>query len=169
MKDFKKFDLNEKTETTASDSTMEKTQDYVLGFMFSNEVGYWGDCALIRKMRPEWQAGLLNGIGGKIEGIESPTSAMVREFEEETGYKQEQWKQFLIMNGKGWRVFCFVSKGPLTKLKTMTDEEIEIRRIEDADGEFLENVQMLMASAYFAIHTEDHVSIEMIYTAPTKD
>ena len=37
---------------------------YVLGFLFSP------DCkrvALIIKNRPDWQAGFLNGIGGKID------------------------------------------------------------------------------------------------------
>src|SRR5687767_2261708 len=51
---------------------------------------------LVRKARPEWQAGLLNGIGGKIQHLpirpqdtelrwESSLEAMRREFTEETG------------------------------------------------------------------------------------
>ena len=40
---------------------------------------------LIRKARPDWQAGKLNGIGGKVEGAETITEATVREFREETG------------------------------------------------------------------------------------
>ncbi|HSI37253.1 MAG TPA: NUDIX domain-containing protein, partial [Tepidisphaeraceae bacterium] len=40
---------------------------------------------LIRKNRPAWQAGKLNGVGGKIEPGETPRQAARREFEEETG------------------------------------------------------------------------------------
>lgn len=40
---------------------------------------------LIRKAKPDWQRGLLNGIGGKVEPGETITEATVREFHEETG------------------------------------------------------------------------------------
>lgn len=44
---------------------------------------------LIKKNRPEWQKGKLNGVGGKIENNETPLYAMIREFQEETGCKTE--------------------------------------------------------------------------------
>jgi 8-oxo-dGTP diphosphatase len=37
---------------------------YVLGFMFSSD---HSEVALIRKRKPEWQRGKLNGIGGKCD------------------------------------------------------------------------------------------------------
>lgn len=41
---------------------------------------------LIRKARPEWQKGYLNGIGGKFEpGDRSVIDCTIREFREETG------------------------------------------------------------------------------------
>lgn len=55
---------------------------YVAGFMFSSDKS---EVLLIEKMSPEWQRGLLNGIGGKIEGGETPLEAIIREFAEETG------------------------------------------------------------------------------------
>lgn len=51
---------------------------------------------LICKNRPTWQAGRLNGVGGKIEPGEGNRMAMVREFEEETGLKTEPGKWDLI-------------------------------------------------------------------------
>jgi 8-oxo-dGTP diphosphatase len=65
--------------------------DYVVGLMrdmLSDRV------LLIRKNRPAWQAGLLNGPGGKVEQGETPIDAMVREWNEEIGQltKPEDWR-----------------------------------------------------------------------------
>jgi 8-oxo-dGTP pyrophosphatase MutT (NUDIX family) len=54
---------------------------YVLGFVF--DYGFH-HVLLICKTSPEWQAGRLNGLGGKIEPGESPLQAMDRELREET-------------------------------------------------------------------------------------
>jgi 8-oxo-dGTP diphosphatase len=53
---------------------------------------------LIRKSRPQWQKGFLNGIGGSIEGDETPLEAMKREGIEETGLSPE-WIHKGVMQG----------------------------------------------------------------------
>lgn len=53
---------------------------YTLGIAFGQD-----GVALVRKNRPEWQAGFFNFIGGKVEDGELPVDCMVREFREETG------------------------------------------------------------------------------------
>jgi 8-oxo-dGTP diphosphatase len=50
--------------------------------------------ALVRKNKPKWQAGRLNGIGGGIDGVETPLDAMCREWYEETGDSYDEWTQF---------------------------------------------------------------------------
>ena len=55
---------------------------YVVGFLLSERRS---EVVLIRKNRPAWQAGRLNGVGGKVEPGERFADAMAREFEEETG------------------------------------------------------------------------------------
>jgi 8-oxo-dGTP pyrophosphatase MutT (NUDIX family) len=49
---------------------------------------------LVKKSKPDWQAGLLNAPGGKINDGESALAACVREFKEETGIKtnEHQWQ-----------------------------------------------------------------------------
>ena len=64
---------------------------YVLGFVFNESLD---KIALIRKNRPAWQKGLLNGIGGKIEADELTLDAMTREFEEETSCSIDNYKWF---------------------------------------------------------------------------
>lgn len=67
------------------------------------------------------------------------------------------------LEGVDWIVYCFVSEGPLNKLKSITDERIDFYRIEDVDGTFLENVAMLMQMAWFSFFTKDSVSIKIDY------
>lgn len=82
---------------------------------------------LIRKKRPDWQAGLLNGVGGKVEEGEFALDAMIREFEEETGVHHEEWEPFCLLTDKinGYEVHYFRAFGDVTKCTTTTDEEIE--------------------------------------------
>ena len=49
--------------------------NYVLGFAFNKN---FREVLLILKNKPQWQKGLYNGIGGKIEEGELPIEAMVR-------------------------------------------------------------------------------------------
>lgn len=102
-------------------------KEYVLGFFFGCSLG---SVALIRKTKPEFQRGKLNGIGGKIEPDDlSPYTAMVREFEEETGLNTSIvfWQKFAIMEFPQARVFCFAYAGgaSILELRTTTDEKVE--------------------------------------------
>ncbi len=76
-----------------------KRTNYVVGFLFSADME---SVALIEKQKPEWQRGFLNGIGGKVEGGETPAAAMQREFGEEANYQfhaAPEWKHFCAMSG----------------------------------------------------------------------
>lgn len=101
-------------------------QHYVLCFMFSPD----GDkVVLIKKNKPEWQAGKLNGLGGKVDEGENIHAALVREFLEETGIETsfEEWEQFLEIAGKDYRVYCFRSfSTKFDQAKTMEDEVVAI-------------------------------------------
>lgn len=78
-------------------------QLYVLGFLFNSERD---QVLLIKKEKPLWQVGLLNGIGGKIEPGETASEAMHREAMEEADV-DEQWKLFCEMEGATFHVSCF--------------------------------------------------------------
>lgn len=102
------------------------TSDQVLGFAFS-PLGSL--VLLIRKNRPEWQAGKLNGIGGKIEPGELADEAMVREFREETGIESESshWTKFLrySANDHGTIIHCYATKTlVIERARSLTDEEV---------------------------------------------
>ncbi len=102
--------------------------DYVAGFYFSE---YGEQVALIRKLNPYWQRGLLNGIGGKVEPGEEPYAAMVREFEEETGAHIEGWRLFCTANTEEDRLHFFTARGDLDVLYSAETEEVVTVDAED--------------------------------------
>jgi 8-oxo-dGTP diphosphatase len=101
---------------------MDKIKGYVVGFMFRHE---FAEVALIRKARPAWQKGKLNGIGGKVEEGESPYSAMCREFKEETGFSEGLWAAFAETTWEGGYVQYFTTKNNYAGLNTTTDEVVD--------------------------------------------
>jgi 8-oxo-dGTP diphosphatase len=102
--------------------------EYVAGFMF-----WKGEVALVRKNRPAWQAGKLNGIGGHVEADESPIAAIVREFREETGVEttEAQWLPVCVLSGNDFKVHFFRTMNPLSGIKTTTDEEIVVIPVDE--------------------------------------
>lgn len=101
-------------------------QEYVLGFLFDEERK---KVALIKKNRPDWQAGFYNGIGGKVEAGEAAFDAMIREFEEEAGLHVPTWNRLCRMMSKDWYVYVYWGIGDLTSLKSLTDEPVSIWEI----------------------------------------
>lgn len=81
---------------------------YVCGFYFAND-----EVLLINKLKPDWQKGKLNGVGGKVEKDESSIDAMIREFKEETGgvTNQSRWKLFVRFWYQGGCVSFFFMNG----------------------------------------------------------
>lgn len=104
-------------------------REYVLGFCFMH---YMSEVVLIKKNKPEWQRGLLNGVGGKIEPGETPLQAMNREWREETGGRELAWNHFLTMEFKGASVHVF--KRQLTggiEVSSTTDEQVGIYNVQE--------------------------------------
>lgn len=128
-------------------------REWVVGFLIDPEREH---VMLIRKNRPPWMAGMLNGIGGKVEPGEHPDVAMAREFREETGLTIIGWDSYVRMTAvttedrsgvitpdRGVIHFyrAFGDLGPLPPV-SITDEHVEVHRIRtlSAPGEGLKNV-----------------------------
>lgn len=123
-----------------------KKQRYCLGFLFSEDLSR---VVLIKKNKPEWQAGKLNGVGGKIEDDEigpySAHKAMSREFEEETGAYvcPMDWNLFASLEFPEAILYCFARQSNVIRkadgttvppeieaVHTATDEEVRIYTVE---------------------------------------
>ncbi len=127
--------------------------DYVLGFMHQGP-----RVALIRKNKPLWQKGRLNGIGGKIENGETPLEAMSREFYEEAGV-WTGWRHFLNITWPEGKVYCFETIGDLSILKTMEEEQIEIHYADRLNDDILPNLKWMIPLAMYAEDKYDVIDV----------
>lgn len=139
---------------------MGDMKNYVLGFAFDRSEEL---VLLLHKTHPDWQRGCLNGLGGHIEGTETPAEAMVREFKEECGISTSpgQWTCFTNMHGYDWQCAVFATQTNLQLAKTITDEEVEIVPVNKLPGKVISNLTWLIPLALDAIHK--HISVTAMY------
>lgn len=112
--------------------TPATVQQFVCGFYYDDSRSH---VVLIRKQKPAWQKGRLNGVGGKIEQGETPLEAMRREFAEEAGKNVTDWEPLatlhvpLIAPPRGGVVHFFRAFGDFNEIQSMTEERIAVRTI----------------------------------------
>lgn len=81
------------------------TKSMVAGFLFCGE-----RVLLVNKIVPDWQAGLWNAVGGKVEPDETPDACMIREFNEEAGLLITDWTCFCTEVAEDYEVHFFRSR-----------------------------------------------------------
>lgn len=99
---------------------------FVMGLPFTAD-GH--ELALIRKDKPAWMAGLLNGPGGHIEAGETPIEALLRELREECNIQEPvtSWREIARMSDSHAlvHVFSCFSDGLKPTVRAMTREAVE--------------------------------------------
>ncbi len=95
---------------------------YVVGFLFDSDAS---QVKLIRKERPAWQEGYLNGVGGKVEHGEDFDAAMAREGFEEMGVRPV-WTHFVTLTYEGAEIAFFHARdaNDFRRARMMTDEPV---------------------------------------------
>ena len=121
---------------------------YVTGFMFSKNIK---NVALIKKIKPTWQKGLYNGIGGKVECNETTSEAMAREFEEETGVKThpDEWRLYTIITCPNeYEIsFFFMISDQAYFVQTIEKEVVSIYQINELPENTIWNLRWLIPLA----------------------
>jgi 8-oxo-dGTP diphosphatase len=102
-------------------------QHYVVGFIVDQTEE---NVLLIRKTKPDWQCGLLNAVGGKIEFGESPRSAIIRECEEECGLEIDNWTHTATLTGTNFKIQVFIAYADINLAQAKTEERLEIHPID---------------------------------------
>lgn len=117
---------------------------YSCGFLFDN----LGQVVLIRKNRPVWQAGKLNGVGGHVEDGESFHECMVREFKEEAQLNVSEWQRFAKLAMKDSTiVFYRATVETLNGVVAMTDEPLVFVDSFELPSDTIPNLQWLIPMA----------------------
>lgn len=157
-------------------------KDYVLGFVFDLREK---QVLLIQKLKPDWQKGFLNGIGGKVEFDKDATlaDAMSREFMEEAtaNIAPNAWTHFCTMIGKNcpdgdWKVYCYYFV--LSSLKQVTKQDIKrgenelilwvplskIKSVEGDESRLLGNIPWLVSMSLDHYINTNFRPVEVIYS-----
>jgi len=151
---------------TFSELEQVERKRYVVGFMLDPMLS---KVVLVRKLRPDFQRGLLNGVGGKVGDLrsdETAEEAMPREFEEETGGANLNWRKFLCLLTAHSDITFFYAVGNVYVAKTLTDEEIGVYDIDDVMNrcDTMPNIRwciQMARSIAFGEHA-DHFEVEEI-------
>lgn len=117
------------------------------GFLFCQD-----SVLLVRKTKPDWQAGLWDGIGGKMEDGESPMQAMHREWEEEVGFPIPRWRFLVTEFGPEYscHFFSYVwddHHRPKTPERNDAGEELDWYKVADIDNKMVGNLRWLVPMA----------------------
>lgn len=131
---------------------------YVVAFLFNGSGGVW----MVKKQKPDWQKGCLNGIGGKVEDDETNEEAIVRELKEEAGIDVEFGKDIVYcggmggMNNDGGEFEVYVYAGFTSQnLKTMEEEEIVlVHEFEVKQHPHIQNVPALIQLCRYKLTAE---------------
>ena len=123
-------------------------QIFTAGFLFrANQT----EVALVRKTKPSWQVGKLNGIGGKVEPGETEYAAMVREFKEETGVEITDWTPVAVLHCGDATIHFYRSfSGDSVGLSSVTDETVVWTFVDDAANnpqDYIPNLRWLVPMA----------------------
>jgi len=147
-------------------------KDYSLVFLFKKEMD---QVLLIRKIKPEWQNGLFNGVGGLKElSDKNFLSCAIREMHEETGLvlKDDQLKEICSMHGKDnvWNVnvFAGIYDSKMGEAKTLTAEDVEWVLItphfhEHFHPQMLPNLLWLIPMCVSVLTGKDDITAEIKY------
>lgn len=126
---------------------MSSPQSYVAGLLFDRS---GSTVALIRKLKPAWQVGKLNAIGGKIELGETPIGAMHWEFSEEAGVTGLSWDCAAILSGDGLAVHFFAAfDDRICEARTVEAERVEFWTVRHPllPGQLIPNLQVIIPIA----------------------
>ena len=113
----------------------------VVGIITDNK-----EILLLKKNNPDWQKGLYNGIGGKVELNTTPLETIIKKCQEELGANISNWIELdSEISSSGIEIVYFLTtlnEGEIKKLQSQTDERSELFLINNLPKNILQDLKV---------------------------
>lgn len=120
----------------------------VVGIITDNK-----EILLLRKNNPDWQKGLYNGIGGKVELNTTPLETIIKKSEEDLGINISNWRELdSEISSSGIEIVYFLTtlnEGEIKKLQSQTDERAELFSINNLPTNILQDLKIQIERQFF--------------------
>ena len=120
----------------------------VVGIITDNE-----EILLLKKNNPDWQKGLYNGIGGKVELNTTPLETIIKKCQEELGANISNWIELdSEISSSGIEIVYFLTtlnEGEIKKLQSQTDERAELFSINNLPTNILQDLKIQIERQFF--------------------
>ena len=120
----------------------------VVGIITDNK-----EILLLRKNNPDWQKGLYNGIGGKVELNTTPLETIIKKCQEELGANISNWIELdSEISSSGIEIVYFLTtlnEGEIKKLQSQTDERAELFSINNLPTNILQDLKIQIVRQFF--------------------
>ena len=120
----------------------------VVGIITDNK-----EILLLRKNNPDWQKGLYNGIGGKVELNTTPLETIIKKCQEELGVNISNWIELdSEISSSGIEIVYFLAtlnEGEIKKLQSQTDERAELFSINNLPTNILQDLKIQIERQFF--------------------
>ena len=120
----------------------------VVGIITDNK-----EILLLKKNNPDWQRGLYNGIGGKVELNTTPLETIIKKCQEELGVNISNWIELdSEISSSGIEIVYFLTtlnEGEIKKLQSQTDERSELFSINNLPTNILQDLKIQIERQFF--------------------
>ncbi|WNL14646.1 NUDIX domain-containing protein [Aliarcobacter cryaerophilus] len=120
----------------------------VVGIITDNK-----EILLLKKNNPDWQKGLYNGIGGKVELNTTPFETIIKKCQEELGVNISNWIELdSEISSSGIEIVYFLTtlnEGEIKKLQSQTDERAELFSINNLPTNILQDLKIQIERQFF--------------------
>ncbi len=120
----------------------------IVGIITDNE-----EILLLKKNNPDWQKGLYNGIGGKVELNTTPLETIIKKCQEELGVNISNWIELdSEISSSGIEIVYFLTtlnEGEIKKLQSQTDERAELFSINNLPTNILQDLKIQIERQFF--------------------
>lgn len=120
----------------------------VVGIITDNK-----EILLLKKNNPDWQKGLYNGIGGKVELNTTPLETIIKKCQEELGANISNWIELdSEISSSGIEIVYFLTtlnEGEIKKLQSQTDERAELFSINNLPTNILQDLKIQIDRQFF--------------------